>query len=263
MPPRSRIQDLYLSAPGNARQKAVAISKNLITLADGATRKETMCLERLVKEWIKSQEIDDNVIKVLWECFTGKLPDANPTDAKWAVRLLTMAGSENVGILKANVDVLMQVGFARDLRDLEVAVFTAEAIAKLPTTTTAAATSGDKNNKSSSSSSSVERIPAKYPNDDKMFETMTELLVSRFADETTPYWVPLMEASTFAIYSLAENPDRLCGDLLRKIAAAAKDAGGPDVAGMVASTPRKAPTVAAESASSPLKDDGGPDGAER
>ena len=54
----------------------MAISKNLITLADGATRKETMCLERVVKEWIKSKEIDDNVIKVLWECFTGKLPDA-------------------------------------------------------------------------------------------------------------------------------------------------------------------------------------------
>ena len=188
-----------------------------------------------------------------------------PTDAKWAVRLLTMAGGENVGILKANVDVLVQVGFARDLPDLEVAVFTAEAIAKLPTmTTVAAAANGDKSHKSSSSSSSS--IPAKYANDDKMFETMTELLVSRFADETTPYWVPLMEAATFAIYSLAENPDRLCGDLLRKIAAAAKDAGGPDVAAMVASTPRKAPppTGDADSTSSPHEDGGeGQDGAER
>ena len=60
----STSQDLYLSPTGNPRQKAVAISKNLIQLADGATRKETMCLERVVKEWIKSREIDDNVIKV-------------------------------------------------------------------------------------------------------------------------------------------------------------------------------------------------------
>ena len=177
----------------------MAISRNLIQLADGATRKETMCLECVVREWVKSKEIDDNVVKVLWEYFTGKLLDAKPTDAKWAVRLLTMAGSENAGIIKANIDVLVQVGFAADVEDLELSVFTAEAIARLPTTAPAT----DKKSKPSSSS---DNLPSKFPNDDKTLTAMTELLVSRFADASTPFWMPLMEKVTFALYSLAENP---------------------------------------------------------
>ena len=116
--------------------------------------------------------LESLMTQVLWECYTGKLPDAKPTDAKWAVRLLTMVGGENVGILKANIDVLVQVGFAEDLQDLEVAVFTAEAIAKLPTTTTAAAaaasSSSTKAAKANANANPGEKIPSKYPNDDKV-----------------------------------------------------------------------------------------------
>ena len=226
-------QDLYLSPSGNPRQKAIAISRNLIQLADGATRKETMCLERVVREWIKTKEIDDNVVKVLWEFFTGKLPDAKPTDAKWAVRLLTMAGSENVGILKANVDVLVQVGFSADVEDLELSVFTVEAIAKLPTTTAASDSKKDK---------SSDNVPSKFPNDDKMFAAMTDLLIGRYSDSSTPFWTPLMEKVTFALYNLADNPALMCGELLQKVASAAKAACGPEVGeGLVASTPMKTP----------------------
>ena len=203
-----------------------------------------MCLERVVREWIKSKEIDDNVVKVLWECFTGKLPDAKPTDSKWAVRLLTMAGCENVSILKANVDVLVQVGFAPDVEDLELSVFTAEAIAKLPTMSTS---SNDKKKDKSPS----DNVPSKFPNDEKMFASMTELLVNRFTDNSSQFWIPLMEKVTFALYSLAEKPDLVCGELLQKIAAKAKDACAPEMGeGPVASTPMKT------SDKSPAKGDG-------
>ena len=73
----------------------------------------------------------------------------------------------------------------------------------------------------------------------QIFEVMGDLVVSRFPDESSAYWTPLMERVTFAIYSLAENPDLICGDLLRRIATKLKEVANPDSEGIVASTPRK------------------------
>lgn len=51
-----------------------------------------------------------------------------------------------------------------------------------------------------------------------MFTSLTRILVKSANDLENRYWIPLMEQAVNVIYKLAEFPDKICGDLIKKLA---------------------------------------------
>ena len=45
-------------------------------------------------------------------------------------------------------------------------------------------------------------------------------LVSGVTNYTSQYWIPVAEQAIKVIYKLAEHPDIICGDILKKLVAA-------------------------------------------
>ena len=51
-----------------------------------------------------------------------------------------------------------------------------------------------------------------------MFTSLTRILVKSATDLENRYWIPLMEQAVNVMYKLAESPDIICGDLIKKLA---------------------------------------------
>ena len=74
---------LYINVEaGSSRAAAVSVSRNLIALISTATLGELNSMELLISELVNSKDIGKPVFTVLWEYFTGVLPDSSPGDAR-------------------------------------------------------------------------------------------------------------------------------------------------------------------------------------
>lgn len=51
-----------------------------------------------------------------------------------------------------------------------------------------------------------------------MFTSLVRILVKTANDLENRYWISLMEQAINVIYKLAEFPDKICGDLIKKLA---------------------------------------------
>ncbi|KAL4220856.1 meiotic chromosome condensation [Mactra antiquata] len=196
---------LYLNPPGrNARSKAQAIVNNLSALTVGATLCDLTSLEGLIAELMKSGELEQSVKQMLWERFTMKIPGTTEEQSRAAVQLISMAAGADMGIVKSNVDVLVMEGLGpRADTDLLLARDTCLALLKLSTPKTM---KGDVGNE-----------PYKLPETDEMFTSLTRILVKSVTDLENRYWIPLMEQAVNVIYKLAEFPDTITGDVIKKI----------------------------------------------
>ena len=80
---------LYINVESNsARSASAAIAQNLIALVVGATLGEETSLEKLVSEFVASKEIGKGVFQVLFEYFTGVMPNSKPEDSRAAIQIL-------------------------------------------------------------------------------------------------------------------------------------------------------------------------------
>lgn len=59
----------------------------------------------------------------------------------------------------------------------------------------------------------------------EMFTSLTRILVKSSTDLENRYWIPLMEQAINVIYKLAEAPDIICGDLIKRLAVECSQAG--------------------------------------
>ncbi len=73
------------------RAKALAIANNLTALTCTATMGDLTSLEELISEFIKSGELDNNVIQILWERFAMKIQGTTAAESRGAIILLSMA----------------------------------------------------------------------------------------------------------------------------------------------------------------------------
>ena len=62
-------------------------------------------MEKLVSEFVASKDIGKDVFIVLWEYFTGVLPDIRPHDSRYAMQLLGMCAVSEPNIISSNIQV--------------------------------------------------------------------------------------------------------------------------------------------------------------
>ena len=89
----------------NQRSGALNVAKNLIALVRISTVGELTSLEKLISELVASKDLGKPLFTVLWEHFTGVLPDSTAEGARSAIILLKMCAASEVSIITANVQV--------------------------------------------------------------------------------------------------------------------------------------------------------------
>lgn len=202
---------LYLDpvAP-NARAKTAVIVKNLIALTQGASIGDLTSLEELMSELMKGKLIPAAVIKLLWEKFTMKVPQTTPEESRLALVLLGMLAGAEMDIVRSNIDVLVSFGLGpRAEEDFLLARDTCVALLKL----------GKTHKKPGCSAEEPFRLASSHV----IFERLTAIVVSGVRKLDKPEWTPMMEQALNVIYFLAEHPEKIAENLVKKIAACLLD----------------------------------------
>ncbi|XP_041377786.1 condensin complex subunit 1-like [Gigantopelta aegis] len=197
---------LYLNPQGgNQRSKALAIVKNLSALTRGVTLGELMSLEQLIVELVKSGDIGSSVIQMLWEMFTLKISNTPPEESRGALSLIAMVAGAESDLVCSNIDVLVSEGLGpRAETDYLLAQEACLALNKLGAVIKVRG--------------EVSPKPFKLPESHEAFSRLSHLLVTGVANIENNYWIPLSEQAVNVIYRLSENPDAVCGTIIKKLA---------------------------------------------
>ena len=102
-------QDVWLPAAEKGTRgpaHALAVTKGLIDLVNGASLAEETALEEVVAEWQKEKRLSQVVVQMLWEVLQGK-HGGGSDDKRAAVALLDMAGAADPSLLRHRMDVLI------------------------------------------------------------------------------------------------------------------------------------------------------------
>ena len=94
---------------GNPRAGALSVAKNLLALVKTSTVGEMTSIEKLVGELVASKDLGKPLFTVLWEYFTGVLPDSSVEGSRSAIILLRMCACSEVSIITANVQVVQHL----------------------------------------------------------------------------------------------------------------------------------------------------------
>ncbi|KAG1681236.1 Condensin complex subunit 1 [Nymphon striatum] len=237
---------LYLNSEGqNERAKALGIVKNLTHLMEDLTLGESTSLEELIAEFMKSKDLSKQVIQVLWEMFSLKLPNTTESDSSAALQLLSMAArafyltkpdnfpgdftficgghraesranlgmpvsrsqtEAEVAIIGSNIDVLITMGLgSRAYEDFSLVRDTCTAFLKL----------------SIPVKTESKQEPVRFPENHDIFLKLSDILVEGVSKTEDPNYIPMAEQAITTIYKLAEKPDYICGDIIKRLAAVA------------------------------------------
>ncbi|KAK0538110.1 condensin complex non-SMC subunit Cnd1 [Tilletia horrida] len=207
---RSRLIEVYRSLyfeplPNVSQKDNVArIARNMIERTFGATLAELTSLEQLFSTMASQDMVDDEVVRKLWVVYaTGqKIPQAQ---RRGAIIVLSMLAIANKEIVAERLDTLLQTGLGPlGARDIVLARHTCIALSRI---------SGSvKKVKGALSDESI-RYPMSHPLFSRLRGAieMQPALGSANAGE----WFSLAEHAVQAIYLLGQQPDALCGDIIK------------------------------------------------
>ncbi|NXX98191.1 CND1 protein, partial [Centropus bengalensis] len=221
-------RQLYLSPSGDSeRARAQGLVHSLSLIMVDASLGTIQCLEEIISEFVKNDEIKPAVIQLLWERFTEK-SQCSSLERRAAVMLLGMMARGKPEIIGGNLDVLVSVGLSEKVsEDYRLAQEVCSAISKLASNSKPAQ---GKNN-----------APFRLPQDHILFghlretvskgelqsavglEEMELLLVgvvhgSLFSPgfaQPSSHWIPFMDAAVMLIYQLAEGAEEICAQILQ------------------------------------------------
>lgn len=190
--------------------KTVAIVRNLLLLAEGASYGDLTSLEEMISLLMKADHIPSAVIRMLWDTFTLRVPNTTRQQSRVALLMLSMMGSADRDIVKSNLDILVSCGLKMEssddspIPDLILAKYTCLALQKLANP--------------KAKKGAVAEKPIRFPSTHLMFQQITSILELELTNLETSQWTPLAEQAIAAIYKLSERPDEVCGSLLKALA---------------------------------------------
>ncbi|XP_022111340.1 condensin complex subunit 1-like isoform X2 [Acanthaster planci] len=199
---------LYLSPQGGTqRARCLAIVKNLMALTFCASLGQLTSLEELLAEFMRSGDLPGQAVQLLWEYFTKKHANTTDEESRAALVIIGMAAGADANIVRSNVEVLVSEGLGpRGQEDFSLARDTCLALLKIVKADKPKVLGGEE--------------PFRFPADHQIFTRLSTILITGITDLQKNHWLPLAEQAINTIYRLAEHPDRVCGDIIRGLAAA-------------------------------------------
>ncbi|XP_042529439.1 condensin complex subunit 1 [Dipodomys spectabilis] len=197
-------RQLYLSPKGDsARAKAQALIQSLSLLLVDASVGTIQCLEEILCEFVRKEEVKPAVTQLLWERVTEKAP-CSPAERCAAVMLLGMMARGKPEIVGSNLDVLVGAGLADSgRRDYRLAQQVCQAISNI--------------SDQRKPSLGARHPPFRLPQEHGLFQHLQDMVTKGFA-QPDPLWVPFKEAAVALTYQLAEGPQEICARMLRDCA---------------------------------------------
>ncbi|XP_075367431.1 condensin complex subunit 1 isoform X2 [Mycteria americana] len=192
---------LYLSPSGDSeRARAQGLVNSLSLIMVDASLGTIQCLEEIISEFVRKDEIKPAVIQLLWERFTEK-SQCSSLERRAAVMLLGMMARGKPEIIGSNLDVLVTVGLSEKVcEDYRLAQEVCNAISKLASNPKPAL---GKNN-----------APFRLPQNHMLFGCLSDT-VSKGFGQPSGHWIPFMEAAVMLIYQLAEGAEEICAHVLQ------------------------------------------------
>lgn len=197
---------VYLNSPSlshlSARQKSLSVVKSLMELVEGANVGERLSLQELLRHLMVTTDITSDHTQILFEKFAMKLPGTTEHESRIAVHLIGMLASADRSLVQSNMETLITVGLgsraASDSRLVEQTCIALQKVAiENPTVEDEAIHS------------------YRMDRNHKLFIELNRLLTDGLGNMDDPHYIPMSEEAIRTIYKLSENPDAVCGDMLR------------------------------------------------
>ncbi|XP_055373763.1 condensin complex subunit 1 [Condylostylus longicornis] len=114
---------VLFTTDSTGRAHAIKVVKNLCLLFEELNYGEYIAMEVLIKEWVDTNDIDLQIIQVLFERFTLKLEGTTENESRQALELLILASNAKSTIITANINVIETIGFEeRGMKDPRIYV---------------------------------------------------------------------------------------------------------------------------------------------
>ncbi|XP_066213963.1 condensin complex subunit 1 [Saccopteryx leptura] len=197
-------RQLYLNPKGDsARAKAHALIQNLSLLLVDASVGTIQCLEEILCEFVRKDELKPAVTQLLWEQATEKVP-CSPLERCSSVMLLGMMARGKPEIVGSNLDTLVNIGLDEKFpQDYRLAQQMCHAIGNI----------SDRRKPSLG----TRHPPFRLPQEHRLFERLQEVVTKGFV-HPDPLWIPFKEVAVTLIYQLAEGPEMVCAQILQRCA---------------------------------------------
>lgn len=131
------------------------------------------------------------------------LPDTSEEESRSSLMLLTMVASAQVQVVASNVNVLVSVGLGeRGAKDFRLAHLTCAALIKMAPT---------------KASSDSQAVPMRFPPTHEIFQQTKDLLIQGLTCLEDVHYSQFATTAVSLIYTLAEHPDSIMGDVLKEM----------------------------------------------
>ena len=193
---------LFFDAPDglSANDAANYVARNMISLTFGATSAELTSLEQLLSTMQTTKLVSDLVITKLWQVYGVQRREISRTQRRGAIIVLGMLALADPSIVLRETETMLAVGLGQHgTEDFCLARYTCIALRRIHAAPKSA----------KQAQSSQPRLPADHLIL-KRLVTMLEL------ESDSQEWYCMAEHAVSAVYALAQHPDDMCSELIRR-----------------------------------------------
>ncbi|GAA6027146.1 hypothetical protein JCM8097_002429 [Rhodosporidiobolus ruineniae] len=224
---------LYFEPPADMGDKdqVAFVARNVIELTRDATLAELTSLEQLLAVMMARDVVEDDVISKLWQVYSTP-KDIPRFQRRGAIIVLGMFAQTRPEVVADHVETLLKIGLGPWGRaDLVLAKYTCIALGRV----------GGSVKKVKGS---LNDLQVRLPMDSPVFSRLAEAIQ---APSLSKEWFSMAEQAINTVYTLGDQPDALCTDILRKMTAR--------VFGPKAATPAETVDGEEAGADKPVEDD--------
>ncbi|GAA5962078.1 hypothetical protein JCM8115_002909 [Rhodotorula mucilaginosa] len=204
---RSRLiecySQLYFEPPEALPEKdqIAFVARNVIELTRDATLAELTSLEQLLAVMMAKGVVSDEVINKLWQVYSTS-KEIPRFQRRGAIIVLGMFAQTKPEVVADHVETLLRIGLGHFGRaDLVLAKYTCIALGRV----------GGSVKKVKGSLSDIQ---VRLPMDSPVFARLAETIQ---APSTSKEWFSMAEQAVNTVYTLGDQPDALCSDVLRQM----------------------------------------------
>ncbi|BEJ11951.1 hypothetical protein CspHIS471_0204110 [Cutaneotrichosporon sp. HIS471] len=185
------------------KQQVNRIAKNMLERTYGATLAELTSLEELMRTMMADGGVHPDVINKLWQVYTTGQEIPKP-QRQGAIIILGMLAVAKREVVAERVEPLLKIGLGQHgQNDLVLARYTCIALQRL---------GGSAKKVKGSLTNKTMRLPM----DNAIFLKLQHIIER---PSRSPQWFAMAEQAINTIYLLGEQPDALCGTLIRNMTA--------------------------------------------
>ncbi|KAI8802939.1 armadillo-type protein [Cladochytrium replicatum] len=180
---------------------AEEVVARLINLVQTLTLSEATSLEQVFATMMEANYVDEAIIDLIWKVFAANRKKVTPPKRRSALMLLRMFSKADPQVISGKLEVLIRLGlgiYGRD--DLLLAREACVTLQRLVPASGAKVVM-----------MSFPRLPPDHPMCQKLKDAIMQRSIS-------PLWFGMAEQALNTIYLLCDQPDRLCGAMLQRLA---------------------------------------------